>query len=80
MTSLIQWLSGKKTLIGGALLSLIGLVGSLDALMNDGHLAWFTTEQYAAAGTLIAGLTGAAMRLAVKKTEKVKETDECNGL
>ncbi len=63
----MAWLSGKKTLIGSLLLSLIGAVWSLDLLI-DGAPTWFSEEQYIAAGTFIAGLTGAAMRLAIGKT------------
>ncbi len=62
----MNWLSGKKTLIGSLLLSLLGAVWSLDVLI-DGTANWLTEQQYVALGTTVAGLTGAAMRLAVKK-------------
>lgn len=62
----MNWLSGKKTLIGSLLLSLLGAVWSLDVLI-DGTANWLTEPQYVALGTTVAGLTGAAMRLAVKK-------------
>jgi hypothetical protein len=74
----INWLSGKKTYIGGALLSLLGLIGSLDVLVNEGHVAWLTSEQYVAIGTMIAGLTGAAMRLAINKSSEVKPPSDIN--
>jgi hypothetical protein len=64
--TMIQWLAGKKTLIGSLLLSLLGACWSLDLLI-DGSESWLTGEQYVAVGTFIAGLTGAAMRLAVSK-------------
>lgn len=65
----MTWLRGKKTLIGSTLLSLLGAVYSLDMLIN-GTINWFTESQYIAIGTMIAGLTGAAMRLAIGKVEK----------
>lgn len=62
----MEWLNGKKTLIGSVLLSLIGLVWSLDQLIPG---EWLTEQQYIAAGTMVAGLTGASMRLAIGKSE-----------
>lgn len=62
-----QWMQGKKTLIGSLLLSLIGAAWSLDVLI-DGKANWLTEGQYVAIGTFIAGLTGAAMRIAVGKS------------
>lgn len=64
----MEWLQGKKTLIGSLLLSLLGAAWSLDVLI-DGVCNWLTEDQYVAIGTTIAGLTGAAMRLAIKKAE-----------
>ena len=61
---MITWLQGKKTLIGSLLLSLLGAVWSLDVLI-DGSANWLDEDQYVALGTFIAGLTGAAMRLAI---------------
>lgn len=61
-------LTGKKTLIGSLLLSLLGALWSLDLLI-DGSATWLTDDQYVALGAFIAGLTGAAMRLAIKKVE-----------
>jgi hypothetical protein len=66
------WLQGKKTLIGSLLLSLIGACWSLDLIL-DGSATWFTEQQYVAAGTFIAGLTGAAMRLAIGSGTKSGE-------
>lgn len=66
---MLEKLSGKKTIIGSLLLSLIGACMSLDALI-DGEMNWLSEEQYVAIGAFIAGLTGAAMRLAVGKVEK----------
>lgn len=63
---MVEWLDGKKTLIGSLLLSLLGAVWSLDVLI-DGAATWLTEQQYVAIGTTVAGLTGAAMRLAVGK-------------
>lgn len=60
----MKWLQGKKTILGSLLLSLIGVVWSLDQFTPD--VAWFSDTQYIAAGTFIAGLTGAAMRLGIK--------------
>lgn len=65
---MLTWLDGKKTLIGSLILSLLGAVWSLDVL-TDGTANWLTEQQYVAIGTTIAGLTGAAMRLAIKKGE-----------
>jgi hypothetical protein len=69
---MIQWLSGRKTLIGSLLLSLLGACWSLDTLIN-GHALWLADSQYIAVGTFVAGLTGAAMRLAIGKVEPPKE-------
>ena len=63
---MMSWLDGKKTLIGSLLLSLLGACWSLDVLI-DGNADWLTEQQYVAIGTTIAGMTGAAMRLAVGK-------------
>ncbi|HPD31727.1 MAG TPA: hypothetical protein PLV57_20525 [Phycisphaerae bacterium] len=71
---MLTWLDGKKTLIGSLLLSLLGAVWSLDVLI-DGAANWLTEQQYVAIGTTIAGLTGAAMRLAVGKVEKNGKTE-----
>ena len=65
----MTWLSGKKTLIGSILLSLLGAVYGLDVML-DGAANWLTESQYLAVGTTIAGLTGVAMRLAIGKAEK----------
>jgi hypothetical protein len=65
-------LNGKKTLIGSLLLSLLGAAWSLDVLI-DGTANWLTEQQYVALGTTIAGLTGAAMRLAVGKASPKSE-------
>lgn len=67
----MQWLAGKKTLIGSLILSLLGAVWSLDVLI-DGSASWLTDEQYVALGTFVAGLTGAAMRLAIGKNTAAK--------
>lgn len=66
---MLTWLDGKKTIIGSLLLSLLGAFWSLDVLI-DGTSNWLTEQQYVAIGTTIAGLTGAAMRLAVGKVNK----------
>lgn len=62
-------LEGKKTYIGSLLLSLLGAVWSLDVLI-DGTASWLSEQQYVALGTTIAGLTGAAMRLALDATHR----------
>ena len=63
---MISWLEGKKTMIGSLLLSLLGAFWTLDLLI-DGSATWLSEAQYYALGTTIAGLTGAAMRLAIGK-------------
>lgn len=63
---MLTWLDGKKTLIGSLLLSLLGACWSLD-LLTHGVATWLTEDKYIAIGTTIAGLTGAAMRLAIGK-------------
>ncbi len=68
----MTWLNGKKTIIGSLLLSLLGAIYCLDVLI-DGTANWLTEQQYVAIGTTIAGLTGAAMRLAVGKASKSTE-------
>lgn len=68
MTTLITFLSGKKTQIGAMLLYLLGLMWSVDLLLH-GTSIWLTDAQYTAVGTFVAGLTGAFMRLAIKKVE-----------
>ena len=65
----MRWLSGKKTLIGSLLLSLLGACWSLDLLLHDTP-TWLTDDQYVALGTMIAGMTGAAMRLAIGKVAR----------
>jgi hypothetical protein len=66
---MLEWLSGKKTLIGSLLLGLLGVLWSLDLLV-DGQANWMTEDQYLALSATIAGLTGAAMRLAISKAER----------
>ncbi len=66
---LIAILNGRKTLLGSLLLSLLGAFWSLDLLTHDGHPVWISDQVYASLGTTIAGLTGAAMRLAIGKAE-----------
>lgn len=58
-------LRGKKTIIGGLVLSLLSAVGLLDALIN-GSPQWLSVEQYVAIGGFIGGLTEAALRVGVK--------------
>lgn len=65
---LILWLSGKKTLIGSLLLSLLGAFWSLDLLVHSGAPHWLSDQAYVSIGTFVAGLTGAAMRLAIGKS------------
>lgn len=65
---MLEKLRGKKTLIGSLILSLIGACMSLDVL-TDGEMNWLSESQYMAIGTFVAGLTGAAMRIAIGKTE-----------
>ena len=66
---LIAMLKGRKTLVGSLLLSLLGAFWSLDLLAHDGQPVWISDHVYASLGTTIAGLTGAAMRLAIGKAE-----------
>ena len=65
----MDWLVKNKTLIGMTLLSLLGLIGSVDALVHQGHPSWLTIEQYGALGTIIAGMTGAALKIGLNRTE-----------
>ena len=65
----MKWLDGKKTLLGSLLLSLLGACWSLDLLVHASSPHWLSDEQYAGLGTLVAGLTGAAMRLALGKLD-----------
>ena len=62
----MEFLRGKKTIIGSLMLALIGATASLDLLI-DGVYTWAAADQYAAAGAFIAGLTGAAMRLGIRR-------------
>ena len=62
----MEWLQGKKTIIGGLLVSLLGCLWSLDQLIAPAS-NWLTTEQYEAVGLFVAGLTGVTMRLAIGK-------------
>lgn len=73
LQSLLKKLEGKRTFIGAVLLSLLGLVGSLDALLHDGHTVWLTEVQYAGIGAFIGGLTGVAMRIAVGRSMQGSE-------
>lgn len=69
---MLENLNGKKTLIGSLILSLLGACMSLDVLI-DGEMNWLTEAQYLAIGTFVAGLTGAAMRIAVGKAENSRK-------
>jgi len=62
-------LKGKKTILGGILLSLLSLAFGLDCLINGGSPAWMSVETYAAIGSFIGGLTQVSLKLAIKKTE-----------
>jgi hypothetical protein len=61
-----QFLNGKKTHIGGFLLSVLGAMYSLDCLI-DPDVYWIDPGLYAGLGVVIGGATGVSMRLAVSK-------------
>ena len=65
----MEWLKGKKTIIGSLLLSLLSTVYLLDTLI-DGEVNWISKESYLAIGGIITGLTGAALRVGLKNTIK----------
>lgn len=69
MNKVLQLLSGRKTILGSLLLSLLGGMYFLDVLVNNGTAAWLSEDQYIAAGAFISGLTGVAMRLAIGKVQ-----------
>ena len=73
LQAILKMLQGKKTYLGAIALSLLGAVGSLDALLHDGQTVWLSTAQYTAIGVFIGGLTGVAMRIAVGKATSVAE-------
>lgn len=56
----MNFLAGKKTIIGGLLLSLSGVVWGLDQLFPG---EWFTRDQYEAFAYFVGGMTGVAMRI-----------------
>ena len=60
----MDWFKGKKTILGSLLVSLLSAMYWLDQLTPES--AWLTEQQYLALGGVIAGLTGVALRLAVK--------------
>ena len=60
-------LTGKKTIIGSLVVSLIGLIWSLDQFFPG---EWLTRDQYEAAAAMIAGFTGVSMRLGIQKAEE----------
>ena len=59
----MNFLAGKKTIVGSLLLSLAGAVWAIDQLFPGD---WFTKDQYEAFALMIGGLTGVAMRIGVK--------------
>ena len=61
-----SFLEGKKTYLSCLLLSLLGVVWSLDQF-SPGE--WLTAQQYEAAAAFIGGLTGVSMRWAIEKKE-----------
>lgn len=73
MKSLLGLLQNRKTFLGALLLSLLGAVSSLDLLLHDGAYVWLTGAQYASIGTIIGGLTGVAMRIAVGKAASANQ-------
>lgn len=68
---MVEWLNGKKTILGALLLALLGVVYNLDLLIDPENF-WISEERYVAIGTFVAGLTGVAMRLGVAKSGPTK--------
>jgi hypothetical protein len=58
------WLKGKRTIIGGLLMSGLSAVYFLDQLLHE-TVQWWSEEQYLAIGGVIAGLTTVSMRLGI---------------
>ena len=59
----MQWLQGKRTILGSLALSLLSAMYFLD--MMDGAATWLSEAQYLTIGGVITGLTGVAMRLGI---------------
>jgi len=64
---LFEFLSGKKTIIGSLLVSLLSAIYFLDVMVH-GSATWLSEQEYLGAGGVIAGFTGISMRLAVGKS------------
>jgi len=68
IVALRTWLDGKKTYIGGGLLAGLAAMQTLDLSMHGTATTWLTGEQYLSLEALITGLTGMALRAAVRKS------------
>jgi hypothetical protein len=64
---LLEMLSGKKTILGSLLVSLLSAMYFLD-MMIHGSAMWLTEQEYISLGGVVAGLTGISMRLAIGKS------------
>ena len=61
-------ISGKRTIIGGLILSVMASFWSLDQLLHDLPAdRWLTTEMYESISVFVGGLTGVALRLGISK-------------
>lgn len=76
MSAIRKLLSGKKTILGGILMSILSATWGLDVLVHDNpateipEVGWVSVGQYAAIGGVIAGLTAVANRFAIRKLGK----------
>ena len=67
LMKILEILSGKKTIIGSLLVSLLSAMYFSDVAIH-GSAQWLTEEQYISLGGVVAGLTGISMRLAIGKS------------
>lgn len=58
----MNFLSGKKTIIGSLILSLAGACWAIDQFVPG---EWFTRDQYEAFSLFVGGLTGISMRIGI---------------
>jgi len=61
----MEWIKGKKTIIGSVLAGLLTTLWGLDHLVNAADATWISDATYAMLAGPIAAWTGVSLRLAV---------------
>lgn len=62
----MEWLNGKKTILGGLALTALGAIYFLQQLLGQ-H--WLNDQTYQAATAAIGGFTAVSMRIGIQKAE-----------